>query len=453
MAVVEIGPNQFDSSAMTWDRATPRDPAELAAWQLGRAWSIAERLVRSNPFYARHVGKLPAGRSAEDFRSIAVTTKQEVVEDCVAHPPYGSRTTCAAEDICHFVETSGTSGKGREVYVLDAADESDVHRAEAAGFYWAGARRGSKVLLTLPVGMTAAGLWYFGGLRLIGANVQSAGAYPTDRKVAALRRYGADVIVGTPSYVQRLAVACEDAGLDPAAIGVKSLVVAGESYSTAWAAAIQRRWNATLYEQYGCTQRAIAWTCPGGVLRDGALGTLHFVPEFAYCEVIDPQTQRPARPGEFGEIVVTPLQAGASPLLRFATRDRVEFVGPGQCSCGCKAPGIRAGGVQRYDDMLKIKGVNVWPATFDSAIFSVAGVLNYQGSVRRAADGSEVIEVTVECTSEASTDITRHVAEAVRKDVGLGVAVQIVPPGEIARRVPEGFVKLPRWRDLRQQSL
>ena len=445
--MVALGEHTFDNFTSCWDRDAP--DADLSEWQLGRAWTIAEKLVRTNPFYAKHIGELPRGRAAADFRSLPVTLKKDVCDDCGGYPPYGSRTTADPADIRHFVETSGTSGKGREVYALDGADEIDIHRAEAIGFYWAGVRRGSRVFLTLPVGMTAAGLWYHGGLRLLGANVISAGSYPTERKVAALRTYGADVIVGTPSYVQRLAMACAEAGIDPASLGVKSLIVAGESYTVGWAAAIQEQWGATLYEQYGCTQRAIAWTCPGGVLRDGRLGTLHFVAELAYCEVIDPVTREPARPGTFGEIIVTPLQARASPLLRFATQDRIELVEAGACSCGRPLHGIRAGGVQRYDDMLKIKGVNVWPAAFDTAIFGVPGVLNYQGQVTRRSDGSEAVEVVVECTSDHDR-VARQIADAVRNDLGLGIDVQLVPPGDITRRVPEGFVKLPRWRDLRR---
>jgi len=448
MALVDLGQHSFDSDSSCWDSAVP--VGKLVDWQLDRAWGVAERLVKTNPFYASRIGALPVGRAAADFRSLPLTTKKDVCDDCVEHPPYGSRTVAPAESICHLVETSGTSGKGREVYALDATDEINTHRAEAVGFYWAGVRRGSRVFLTLPVGMTAAGLWYYGGLRLLGANIMSVGSYPTDRKVAALRRYGADVIVGTPSYVQRLALACEEAGVNPASLGVRSLVVAGESYTAGWAASIQEQWGATLYEQYGCTQRAIAWACPGGVLRDGKLGALHFVAEFAYCEIVDPATKQPASHGRSGEVVVTPLQANASPLLRFATQDRVELVEAGQCSCGRPLHGIRAGGVQRYDDMIKIKGVNVWPAAFDAAIFGVPGVLNYQGKVMRRADGSETVEVTIECAPNSATQVADHVVETVRKDLGLGVLVEVVPPGEISRRVPEGFVKVPRWRDLRQ---
>jgi phenylacetate-CoA ligase len=447
MALVRIGEHSFDDLTSCWQSNAPA--SDVAAWQLSQAWKRAEDLVQRNPFYARHLGSLPKGRTAADFRSLPVTRKKDVCDDCSTVPPYGSRTTAAASDIRHFVETSGTSGKGREVYALDENDEINVYRAEAVGFYWAGIRQGSRVFLTLPVGMTAAGLWYYGGLRLLGANVISAGSYSTERKVETLRRYGADVIVGTPSYVQRLAMACTEASVDPASLGVRSLMVAGESYTVGWANAIQEQWGgAVLYEQYGCTQRALAWTCPGGVLRGGRLGTLHFVAELAYCEIIDPTTGEPAQPGQFGEIVVTTLQANASPLLRFATQDRIELVEAGQCSCGRPLHGIRAGGVQRYDDMMKIKGVNVWPAAFDAAIFGVPGVLNYQGQVTRRSDGAEEVEIVVEMDADHGS-VVGHIARAVRQSLGLNVEIQVVAPGELTRRVPEGFVKLPRWRDLR----
>lgn len=441
----------FDTATTSWPGGPASGGRELASWQLERAWAIAEHLAGSNPFYAARLD-LPRGRTAEGFRALGVTTKTDVVEDCEAHPPYGSRTVCAPEVIRHVVETSGTSGRGREVYALDEADERAIFRAEAVGFWWAGARPGSRVLLTLPVGVTAAGLWYYGGLRLLGANVLSVGSYPTERKVEFLRRYGADMIVGTPSYMERLASVCEQGGDDPASVGVKSLLVAGEPYTTAWAAAIQERWGATLHEQYGCTERAMGWACPGGVLKGQELGTLHFPAELAHWEVLDPETNIPVGDGDSGEIVFTPLFAGASPLLRFATGDRVRFVAAGSCACGRLLPGIRAGGVQRYDDMLKLRGVNVWPVSFDEAIFSVAGVRDYRGLVRRE-NGSEVVELRVAFDPGIPDDaVLRSVGEVVRRRVGVGVRVLAVHPHELSAEVPAGFVKVSRWRDERSRD-
>lgn len=433
-------------------RAGPAEAGTLRGWQLDRAWAVAERLARDNPFYAPRLGALPVDRTEATFRTLPITTKSEVVDDCVSHPPYGRRTTCAPEQIRQVVETSGTSGRGREVYALDERDERAIYDAEAIGFWWAGVRPGARVLLTLPVGMSAAGLWYLGGLRMIGANVMSVGAYDTDRKVAVLRRYGAEVVVGTPSYVQKLAAACEEQGVDPTSLGVRSLLVAGESYSLEWAREIQRRWGATLYEQYGCTERVVAWTCPGGVVAGDSLGVLHFPPELAFVELVDPGSGEPPDSGDAGEILTTPLWASASPLLRFATRDRAEYVAPGECRCGRPLPGIRAGAVHRYDDMLKIKGVNVWPAHFDSAVFEVAGVSEYRGVVGRRADGAEYVEVTIECPADVADELRPKVGRSIRRVAGIGAEVLAVAPGEISRSVPEGFVKVVRWRDLRERN-
>ena len=307
------------------------------------------------------------------------------------------------------------------------------------------------MLLTLPVGTTAAGLWYYAGLRLLGANAFSVGSYPTDRKLAFLHRFGADVVIGTPSYVQRLAVAASEAGTDPSQFGVSTLIVAGESYEEAWAKEMELLWNATLYEQYGCTERAVAWTCPGGVLQDGQLGVLHFPPETAYCEVIEPSTGEEVQDGEVGELIVTPLTAEASPLLRYRTRDRVQWIAPGSCSCGRPLAGIRAGGVQRYDDMLKIKGINVWPAQFDAAIFGVVGVTNYRGTVE-LENGRESVRVRVECPPTHSEAILLEIQTAVRESIGLRIDIQSLKPGQLSHEIPEGFVKVPRWIDNRWQG-
>jgi len=440
----------FDERTGCWEGPHATDADSLRAWQLARAWDIVEAIADANPFYAPDL-RLPPGRDAASFRTLRLTRKEDVVVDCEAHPPFGRRTVARPDEIRHVVETSGTSGVGREVYALGAEDERAAFRAAAVGFWWAGVRPGTAVLLTLPVGTSAAGVWYYGGLRLLGANVLPVGSYSAERKVAIVARFRPQVLVGTPSYVDRLATVCRDEGIDPAAAGVESIVVAGEPYSLEWATRLERTWNARLYEQYGATERVMAWSCPGGVVRDGALGTLHFQPELCYWEVIDPDTGEPSAEGGHGEVVCTPLASAASPLVRFASRDRVRFVAAGGCSCGRPLPGIRAGGVHRYDDMMKIRGVNVWPASFDAAVFGVAGALDYRGAVSHGPDGRERVEVVVEPAADAGEPIEAALREAVRRRVGLDVDVRVVAPGALSRGVPEGFVKVSRWTDHRQR--
>lgn len=443
-------PAPFDEWTGRWNRDTPADPEELRAWQLDHAWMLAERLARQNPFY-RHV-VLPSERGEADFRTLPVTTKADVVRDCQGAPPYGTRTVALPSDMRHIVQTSGTSGQGQEVYVLDAEDEAAVFRAEAVGFWWAGVRPGTRVLLTLPVSLAAAGQWYRGGLALLGANVICAGSYSTEAKAELLWRFHPQVVVGTPSYLQKLAAGAEVHG-DLGELGTESIVVAGEGYGLDWARRLEKRWSgAVLYEQYGCTERIMAWACPVGVVNDTRLGVLHVPPELAYWEVLDLTSGEPAEDGEYGELVTTPLQATASPLLRFATGDLVQFVSAGSCACGRPASGFRAGGVRRADAMLKIRGVNVWPEALDIAVFSVGEVVEYRGSVT-SSDAGEVVTIEVEPGDGGGDSTADAVRNAVLAATGLSVKVSLVAPGTIQGSIPPGFVKVSRWSDHRETAL
>lgn len=434
----------FNDWTAGWSATTPRDASEIAGWQQEHAWEVVQGVVQTNPFYTARL-TLPTVRTAASYRSIPVTTKQDVVADGEEHPPYGSRTVAGLTDIRMVVHTSGTSGLGTAVYALNAGDVEAIIRTEVVGFIWAGIDRGTRVLLTLPIGLSAAGLWYSAALRSMGANVLSVGPYSTERKVELLQRFEAEVVIGTPSYVQRLAVACEDSGIAPDQTSVRTLIVAGQAFPAPWATAIERRWGATLFEQYGCTERAIAWTCPGGVLKDGTLGVLHFPPESGYYEVIDPDSGDPVGHGEIGELIITPFGADASPLVRYATGDRVRWMTAGSCACGRPLAGIAAGEVERYDDMMKIRGVNVWPATFDRAVFSVTEVTDYRGTVRIGDDGSERIEIRAEGHGEPD-QLAEALSASIRRITGLGAEVRIETSGTLAREVPEGFVKIKRFQ-------
>lgn len=445
-------PAPFDDRTGSWSSEAPADAAAVAARQLERAWEIVERAAAENAYYRDRLGALPEGRTPDDWATLPRSTKSEVVADCSDAPPYGRRWQGTDLTTRSVVETSGTSGRGRAVFPLGSDDERLVHETEAIGFWWAGVGPGSKVHLTFPVGVTAAARWYDAGLRLLGANVIHVGTYSTDKKLELLGRYGGDTLIGTPTYVHRLGLAAVDAGIDPRSFGLSALVVAGERYTQRWAEEIQETWGALLYEQYGCTERAIAWTCPGGVLRDGAWATLHFPADAALCEVVDPDTGRPVESGETGELVVTPFAAAASPLIRYRTGDRVELVGAGECPCGRPLPGIRPGRVERYDNMMKIRGVNIWPESFDPLVFGVSGVADYRGVVTVSDAGNEELIIEVECPAADAGRVRQEIAVGIRRSLGLGVTVEVHDPGALALRVPEGFVKVARWRDDRARA-
>jgi len=170
---------------------------------------------------------------------------------------------------------------------------------------------------------------------------------------------------------------------------------------------------------------------------------LHFPPESGYYEVIDPESGVPVGHGETGELVITPFGADASPLVRYATGDRVRWMAPGSCPCGRPLAGIAAGEVERYDDMMKIRGVNVWPASFDRAVFALGAVSDYRGTIWVDDEGSERIEIRAEGSGEPGA-LAEAVSASIHRVTGLRVDVKIEPSGTLAREVPEGFVKVKR---------
>jgi phenylacetate-CoA ligase len=310
------------------------DPAALERHQVERLNLVLARASETS-FYATRLGGLPHQvADLGELSQFPLTTKMDVLADIAASPPYGSRVRVAAQDIRQIVTTSGTSGTGEEAYPLDSEDEQQVYEMAARGFGWAGVTAGSVVLNTLPLTTAAAGQWYYHALRRLGATVLEVGTYSTERKLEYLERFGADTLVGTPSYVLRLALDARRAGLDPPSLPIERVVVAGESWAVDWMRRLEREWGASVFEQYGSTQRAMAWACPAGAVTADGRGVLHALSDHGVYEVVDPDTGAPVSEGA-GELVVTPFVSSASPLVRFATGDRVTVVS----SCDCGRPG------------------------------------------------------------------------------------------------------------------
>jgi phenylacetate-CoA ligase len=423
-----------------------RDPEALARLQLEQVNLVLAR-ARETAFYAaRHRG-LP--ERLEDLGQLATfptTTKSDVLADIAARPPYGTRLRVPLDRVRPVVTTSGTSGAGEEVYALDADDERVVYEMAARGFGWAGVTSESMVLNTLPLTTAAAGQWYYHGLRLLGATVLEVGTYPTERKLEYLERFRPDTLVGTPSYVLRLALDARRAGLDPAGGTVRRIVVAGESWSEDWMRSLEREWGARVFEQYGSTQRAMAWACPAGALTEHGRGVLHALSDHGLYEVIDPASGKAVAEGP-GELVVTPFASSASPLVRFATGDRVTVVR--SCECGRPGPLLAAGSVDRYDFMIKVRGVNLWPEALDSAVFGVGSVRDYEARVETDDQGRELLRVDLELETE-DADVAQRVEQAVRRITGLGASVRTLPGNALTAAIEDRFRKRRRLHDRRK---
>jgi phenylacetate-CoA ligase len=359
---------------------------------------------------------------------VPVTTKEELVRDVEEHPPFGSRLQAPVSEIVNVVETSGTTGKGRESHPQTAADLEAITRAETYGFVWAGVTKGTIVVLTWPVTMTAGSTWWLHTLERLGANILRVGHLAAEDKLSYMKRYGAEAVIATPSYVTRLERAAADTGLDLRSdLRVKCLIVAGEGRPREWSARIEAAWGAKLYEQWGCTQGAVAWTCEEGMLTGGHAGVLHTLPHLCLTEVVSRETRVPVGSGEEGEIVVTPLHGEAAPLIRFATNDRARFLISACCPCGRPFDGFECGSVSRYDDMIKVKGVNVWASAIARVVATHSAVREHRAQVYLDAAGQETALLEVELApgidTEGSTALLAAVAADLAKTVGVRFTV------------------------------
>lgn len=433
-----------------------REHLQWRQWERGMAH--LERAGESVFYRRKFAGAgvdLSEVHTPEDFRRLPVTRKSELVEDARELPPYGRKVRVPREEIVGVVQTSGTSEKGKETHVFTERDRERIVHIEAVGFRWAGVSTGSVVALTLPITMGAAGMWWHLGLQRLGANTLRLGLQSAEEKLEYMAEFQANVLVATPAYVARLEAAAMEIGMDLAAAlpSLHSIVMAGESKSASWAEDRETMWQATVYEQWGCSAGAVAWCCEGG-MRDGdKLRMMHGLPHWTYLEVIDPETGKHVEDGEYGEVVITPLEVYGAPLIRFATGDRARFRSWNNCSCGRPFDGIEAGSVSRYDDMVKVKGINVWPSSVALVIDAHHEVEDHAVTISTDGRGREHIEARIEFKEPVPRarrdEVMAELRDELRASTGLSFDILEAEQalGESTLEAQSG--KVQRWQDIR----
>jgi phenylacetate-CoA ligase len=312
-------------------------------------------------------------------------------------------------------------------------------------------------------GLTTGGWGPPEGFRIAGATAfHAGGAISTDAKVDLMLRFG-DVhfIYASTNYLHTLGEAFRRRGLSPAERFpmMQALFLVAEGYPAEWARATERFWGCRVHEGYGSTQVAgfCSVTCERGAVRpDGERGLMHLLEWETYVEVVHPGTGAPVGPGEEGEVVVTNLGIEGSPVLRFATRDRARFLPWTACDCGRAWNGLEAGTIGRYDDMLKIRGNNVWPLAVDTAVFARPEVAEYTGRVFVDDRGRTEVEVRVALRPEAAgadeaarAALVAALAEEIKVRTNVTMTVRLVP----REALPTFTYKARRWTDERQAGL
>jgi phenylacetate-CoA ligase len=409
-----------------FDRALETaDATALRNHQWRRVQTLAHAVTSANAFWTakwRAAGLASADdlRSWDDFARLPLISKRELVEDQAEHALFGTNLTYPLERYVRVHQTSGTTGT--PLRWLDTQESWDWW-ARCWGFVLAGAgvRPGDRAFFPFSFGLFV-GFWAgFEGARALGALAIPGGGQDSPARLAAMQTLGATVLVCTPSYALHLLQVAHERGIDAEKLPVRITVHAGEPGAgiPAVRARIETGWGARAFDHAGMTEMgAYGYECQ-------AQAGLHVNESEFVAEVIDPATGAAAQEGE---LVLTNLGRLGSPLIRYRTGDRVRLAST-PCVCGRTFLRVEGGILGRLDDMLIVRGVNVFPSAIE-AIVRRFPVAEFQIEVSR--DG-ELDEVRVLVEVDGGETGARRVQEGLRAGLGLRLEVAPVAAGSLPR--------------------
>lgn len=365
---------------------------------------------------------IPAGRLDWDaFRDLPFTTKDELVEDQRAHPPYGTLGTAPDASYIAYHQTSGT--KGSPMAVLDTQATWDWwSECWQYIYYAAGVTSADRVFLPFSFGPFI-GFWSaFAGAQHLGALAIPGGGMDSKSRLALLRRCRATVVVCTPTYALHLAEVALKEGINLRDSEVRVTIHAGEPGASVPSVRqrIEDLWGAKAFDHAGASEiGAFAYACD---VRDG----LHVNEAEFIAEVLQPGGSDMVARGEVGELVLTNLGRAAWPVVRYRTGDLVQMAA-GSCQCGRTFMKLPGGIVGRSDDLMIIRGINVYPSSIE-AIVRGFDVQEFR-IVRSTRHSMEEVAVEV----EASHEVAAAIANAFREQLALRIPTSVVAPGSLPR--------------------
>lgn len=410
-------------------------PRTIAAIQLAHLRSLLGSLRPANSFYEKKLGVADIDKdiaTLEDFSlRCPFTTKEELVADHQANPPYGTNLTFPVEQYTRIHQTSGTTGK--PLRWLDTPDDwqwmvdswKEIFRA-------AGVDEKDRVLFAFSFGPFI-GFWLaFDAATQMGCLCFPGGGLTTVTRLRILMENEATVLCCTPTYALRLAEVAGQEGIDLKENKLRKIIVAGEPGGSIESTRkrLEEAWDAQVFDHHGMTEVG-----PVTYQWEGKANYLKVMEEAYYAEVIKPGTNDPVTEGEEGELILTTLGRTGSPLIRYRTGDLVR-------SQRHEEGLLLAGGILgRTDDMVIVRGVNVYPSAIEHIMRSVDGVAEYQVITTTNEEMAE-LSLRVEPASEDLGQVlTNEIETAVRGSLGLRVPVEIVPPDSL----PRFELKAKRW--------
>jgi len=406
----------------------PSGRAPILERQLGLLNQGLALLAGENSFYRRKLDglRLPLS-SMDDFRRLPFTAKTELLDDQAANPPYGTNLTYEHSAYTRIHSTSGTTG--RRLKVLDTEESwawftrcwKEIYRVFGVG-------PGDRVFAAFGFGPFV-GFWAgFEAAHQIGAQAIPGGAQSSLQRLDAILDCRATVLLATPTYALRLAEVARENGIDIAGSLVRATIHAGEPGASipATRSSIESAWGARAWDHAGLSE-AGAWgyECPAG---EG----MHALESEFVAEVLEIGGDSPAGEGETGELVLTNLGRWAAPVVRYRTGDVVRLRSA-PCACGSAFLRFPGGVIARADEMVQVRGVNVYPAAVESIVREESAISEFQIEIferRRMWEMRAEIEV-----SEASKpeEVKSRLEKELHRRLGLRAEVALVPAGSLPR--------------------
>ena len=416
----------FDPAVETMSRE------QLRSLQLDKLRAVLDQIYGRNRFYTAKLndaGFAPGSLgSLDDLARLPFTTKRELVQAQADAPPIGTNATFPESAYSRLHQTSGTTGE--PLRVVDTPESWDWW-GRCWGFVLSGAGLAADDRVFLPFSFGPfIGFWAaVEGAKQIGAMMIPGGGRDSIQRLQAMRELGATAMCCTPTYALRLAEVAHEEDFDLRDIPIRATVHAGEPGANvpATKARIEAAWHAKCFDHAGASEiGAFSYECeaqPGGV---------HVIESEFIVEVLEPVTDRPVPPGEMGEMVITNLGRPGFPVLRYRSGDLVRL-NTEPCTCGRTFMRFEGGVLGRADDMVVVRGVNVFPRAIENLIRKFDEVTEFRVTVATRREMHE-LQIEIEVAADADAEAVRAgVERAVHYALALHPIVTLAECGSLPR--------------------
>jgi phenylacetate-CoA ligase len=405
---------------------------QLQRRQVERVRALAAAAIPTNPFWAKKFAA--AGLRPDDLQSLGdlarlpTTVKRELLEDQLASPPYGTNLTFPVAHYSRLHQTSGTSNA--PLRWLDTPESwTWVASCWRQIFEITGTTAEDVIAFPFSFGPFL-GFWAaFDAASRLGSLCLPAGGLTSQARLQMIRDNRATVVCCTPTYALRLAQVAAEEGIDLAGARVRSIIVAGEPGGSVSAtrAAVEKSWGARVFDHWGMTEVGpLAVECPENP------GGLHVLETECIAEILDATSQQPVSAGSPGELVITNLGRSGSPLFRYRTGDLV-IADTQPCPCGRHLLRLAGGIIGRLDDMVTIRGNNVFPASIEGILREFPEIAEYRIDVETRRS-MQHIKITIEPHADVQpAALLETVGQAIRDRLHFQAEILAAAPGSLPR--------------------